>query len=270
MHVADFMTLAGNMYLFFLASSKHGKHMRARRLISRFFNVVYETKADLCHRRAKIIIPDVKSICKGYQEFRRNIGSLQSPKEKSASHNWIPFFEIVGEGLFLLAMLFAFALNLKTGEAGSINLERNDIVYMHFQYTGGSDLLLRYIAHLSKEQKLLASLSPFIGKMTPPKHKSKSKHKLPLEGPVPMEIDNMTMTSFRGGNQMFQRMSADIPAPRAPLTPETIRLAYAGLEEWVAFDREFLPRPHSSSPPPPTTMPTPQRCPLPIEVFAGI
>lgn len=161
MHVADLMTLAGNMYLFFLGSAIPSKVEKVKRLIDKFFNVTYGDKQRLRLHDVCITVKSVPHIISGFNEFATNIGIVNSSKPKEGANDWIPFFRIVGEGLLYMALMMSDHMKLEGAKEGKTNIFLNNVFcWKNFQFENNV-MMLRFANDLPKYAATYPQLLPY-------------------------------------------------------------------------------------------------------------
>jgi len=163
MYVMDLMTLAGNMYLFFLAGSKRNKGERIHGLINPFFKVYakghkkgepFPIKKEIVSRNLLLRVFDVQKTWANYNRFLQNIIQVNSTKGKSDAHDWQPFFSIIAEGLMYMAIVLARVNSVNIGQKAKVPLINNDrntqAFWHHFQYIGHLDYITDAIETVEK------------------------------------------------------------------------------------------------------------------------
>jgi hypothetical protein len=99
-YVLDLMTLAANMYTFFLVSVDDNTVAEWKSLIDPFFMLQYTRKEELKESTFTIHVNDPTTTHANYQTF------VKAASDKLDS-KWKTFFEYVGKGLFYMAMVFS-------------------------------------------------------------------------------------------------------------------------------------------------------------------
>lgn len=138
MHVADFMTLCGNMYFLFLAGGEKRLVDAVLPYVEPFFHVT-ATKENLFTRNNVLIrFPDDKACVEAYRSLRLALAGVHA--------EWRSFLSLVAEGLFLLSMMFVYYDNRtrKSQLNGSLRLHDRILVWTHFQYNHTDGFLIQF------------------------------------------------------------------------------------------------------------------------------
>jgi hypothetical protein len=149
LHIADYMTLAGNMYLFYLATCEHNYKIIEH--IKKFFDLTYTTKENLNTREGLVI-----SFPNSFVDLTKHYNECARLLIKNCNDDIFQLLYGIIEGLYLISVCLLFFHQLTSGNTLNLSpvkcdLNNNNIFYSHFQVICGKETFAYFMKEIVQD-----------------------------------------------------------------------------------------------------------------------